>query len=399
MIPGNNYTISHNTQLHDYQQSAWPDFPANETSAVKQWSVALAVLASSDARAHRPLRMTVYRFNPLEDSRWPALVSRHPGASIFHTCGWAQALCRTYGYEPLVYTTCPPGSTLTNGILFCRINSWVTGRRLVSLPFSDHCEPLVDVPADRIELRGALQTALDTERCGYVELRPRNAGWECGSTEQGSVFVFHLLDLRPTLEELYQNCHKGSIQRKIRRAEREGLEFDEGTSEALLNRFYGLLVLTRKRHRLLPQPIEWFRNLVSCLNEHLNIRVASQAGRPVAAILTLQHGDTLVYKYGCSDAAYHSLGAVPALLWRAIEGAKVAGLQKLDLGRSDSDKSGLITFKDRWGAVSSTLTYVRCSKDRSRPTFGRMRIAKEVFGRLPNGLRIRAGTLLYRHIG
>ena len=36
----------------------------------------------------------------------------------------------------------PPDEPLENGFLFCRVESWLTGRRLVSLPFSDHCEPL-----------------------------------------------------------------------------------------------------------------------------------------------------------------------------------------------------------------------------------------------------------------
>ena len=37
---------------------------------------------------------------------------------------------------------------LANGIVFCRVESRLTGRRLVSLPFSDHCDPLVDSIGD-----------------------------------------------------------------------------------------------------------------------------------------------------------------------------------------------------------------------------------------------------------
>ena len=88
--------------------------------------------------------MQIYMLNPLTDQRWSALVEQHLDASVFHTRGWLEALRRTYGYEPVVYTTCPPGNELTNGIVFCKIRSWVTGNRLVSLPFSDHCQPLVD---------------------------------------------------------------------------------------------------------------------------------------------------------------------------------------------------------------------------------------------------------------
>ncbi len=42
-----------------------------------------------------------------------------------------------------VLTTCAPDAPLTDGVVFCEVDSWLTGRRLVSLPFSDHCEPLL----------------------------------------------------------------------------------------------------------------------------------------------------------------------------------------------------------------------------------------------------------------
>jgi hypothetical protein len=120
--------------------------------------------------------VTVYTFNPLADSRWEEFVRTNPGASVFHTAGWVDALSQTYVYEPVVYTTCAPDAELTNGILLCRIRSWLTGRRMVSLPFSDHCEPLVERPEDREDLLTALQCAAEKERWQYVELRPRHAG-------------------------------------------------------------------------------------------------------------------------------------------------------------------------------------------------------------------------------
>ena len=90
--------------------------------------------------------MGVYEIDPLCDPRWPEFLQNNPRASVFHTPGWLRALKRTYGYEPVVYTTTPATVELTNGWVFCRVFSWLTGRRLVSLPFSDHCEPLVDKP-------------------------------------------------------------------------------------------------------------------------------------------------------------------------------------------------------------------------------------------------------------
>ena len=83
--------------------------------------------------------MAVYSFNPLDSPQWEELVQRHPRASIFHTTGWLKALNRVYGYNPIVYTTCRPGTVLTHGIVFCQVNSWLTG---TAAGFSAVCGPL-----------------------------------------------------------------------------------------------------------------------------------------------------------------------------------------------------------------------------------------------------------------
>ena len=101
--------------------------------------------------------MPAYTLDPLLDPRWPEFLERHARASVFHSRGWLEALRRTYGYEPIVYTTSPPTADLANGLVFCRIDSWLTGRRLVSLPFSDHTEPLVDSEGELQYLLGCLE--------------------------------------------------------------------------------------------------------------------------------------------------------------------------------------------------------------------------------------------------
>ena len=91
-------------------------------------------------------KLNVYKLNPLEHPPWGRFVACHPLSSAFHSTGWLTALQRTYGYEPVVYTIIPASTELENGIVFCRVKSWLSGFRLVSLPFSDHCQPLVDDP-------------------------------------------------------------------------------------------------------------------------------------------------------------------------------------------------------------------------------------------------------------
>lgn len=344
----------------------------------------------------------IQELDPLTDARWLTMISRYPAATVFHTPEWLEALHRTYGYEPVAVTTSAPESELCNGILFCRVHSWLTGRRLISLPFSDHCEPLVTTSNELSCLLSELERDVGPRGCSYFEIRPLSVPpvVECGLAESQS-FCFHRLDLRPTAAELFRGFHKDCVQRKIHRAEREGLAYEQGSSPELQRQFYRLQIITRHRQGLPPQPFAWFRNLAECMGEELKIRVASKDGKPVASILTLQHRRTLVYKYGCSDKTHNNLGGTQLLFWRAIQDAKSQGLLEFDLGRSEWENEGLIRFKDRLGATRSTLTYWRypaSSAVRARNTW-EMRIAKQIFSHLPSSCLSAAGRLLYRHVG
>jgi hypothetical protein len=346
--------------------------------------------------------MTVHRLNPLKDPRWPEFLARHPQASVFHSAAWLEALHLTYGFEPIGFTT-SEGTELSNGVVFCQIQSWLTGRRLVSLPFSDHCQQLATGPEFNTVLESLLH-ARDAEGWKYIELRPlfgedlvkAQTGFAIGDT-----FSFQRIDLRPDVDTIYRGFHDSCVRRKIKRAERETLTYEAGRSQALLQKFRLLLMLTRRRHKLPPQPAAWFRNLVHCLGENLTIHVLSKEARPIASIITLAYKNSLVYKYGCSDADYHNLGAMPLLFWKVIQQGKQMGAEDFDLGRSAHDDPGLIAFKKHLGAVTSDLTYYRSPAPRVEDELPEVGAswARQALARLPDPMLAYTGRLLYRHLG
>ena len=349
--------------------------------------------------------MDLYQIDPVRDPRWSEFLKKHPRASVFHTPGWLEALRRTYDYEPIAYTNSPPGGEIRNGLVFCRINSWLTGRRLVSLPFSDHCEPLLDTAEEMEFFIGRLRTEVGAQALKYVEVRPVD-GIFCRSGELSGFrparrYHLHVIDLRPDLQEIRLGFHKGSVLRRIRRAAEAGLTEKTGRSEALLSDFYRLLVVTRARHDLPPQPYRWFRNLIDCSGEALEIRLAYKNETPVAAILILRYKDVALYKYGCSDTKYKHLGAMPLLLWRAIEHAKSTGAREFSLGRSDEGNAGLIAFKNHWSQRSTSIVYWRYPGPASlklRENW-KLGMVKRVFAVMPNRVLAITGKLIYRHIG
>jgi hypothetical protein len=347
--------------------------------------------------------MTVFTLDPTTDSRWPKFLAGHPNASIFHTREWLNALQLTYGYEPMAFTT-SEGNELSDAVVFCKIQSWVTGRRLVSIPFSDHCQPL----ATGKELKAILEyvgNKRSEERSRYIALRPLADSDIIGTQTHftsSEVFSFQKIDLRPEANTLYRNFHESCVRRKIKRAERENLSYESGRSEEMLEKFRHLLLLTRRRHRLPPQPASWFRNIAHSLGEMMTIHVLSKDDVPVASIMTLRYKKSLVYKYGCSDVRFNNLGGTPLLFWKVIQLAKATGVEEFDLGRSGYDDPGLITFKEHLGAVSSQLSYYRSPAPSQRSATSKpdaSSLARQVLARLPDSLFIGIGELLYRHLG
>ena len=81
--------------------------------------------------------------------------------------------------------------------------------------------------------------------------------------------------------------------------------------------------------------------------------------------------------------------------------AQARGFVELDLGRSDVDQAGLITFKDHLGATRSTLTYYHYpprQNDAKRTDF-LSRAAGRALAHLPDAALDLAGRLLYRYLG
>lgn len=354
--------------------------------------------------------MTISKIDPIRDPRWHALVERHPDASIFHTVGWLKALQRTYGFRTAAYTTARAGEDLQDGVVFCDAGSWLTGKRVVSLPFSDHCQPLVNSADTLAEVLSFIHAERVREGQKFAEIRPLRLDSSMLSTtssiKTAGSYSFHSLDLSGNSADIFRRFHKDCVQRKIRRAEKENLAYRSGRSRSLLKDFYVLQLLTRRHHGLPPQPFAWFSNLVDCLGNQLTIRTASKDGAPVAAIMTTTFRNTVTYKYGCSNRTLNKLGGMPFLFWKTIEEGKASGASDFDLGRSDLENHGLIDFKDRLGASRSSIFYYRDAYVQEKQSaagslfnYANHILKKQIVPHLPDRLLMMAGSIMYKHVG
>jgi Acetyltransferase (GNAT) domain len=290
-------------------------------------------------------------------------------------------------------------------MVFCRVRSWLTGSRLVSLPFSDHCEPLCDSFEELGFLVRYLQSTLEHEDWTYLEVR--STSWNVDEVSDANEpwrpfrYFVHVLDLNRGLDDVFSNLHSDSIQECVHRAERVGLIERVGRSGVLLKEFYDLFLATRRSHQLPPIPYAWFHNLVQCQDGAAEIRLAHQHAQPIAAILTLRFRNVLYYKYACSDTRFHNVGMMPWLLCNAIAAAKATGATAFDMGRTRENRTGLLAFKNWWVSQPQQLVYwsfPRVSIIDSVDGW-RLKVAKRILSHIPDKLLALAGKIVYRHIG
>ena len=289
---------------------------------------------------------------PIDSPEWAAFVSAHDRALPFHHPAWAATIARTYGFPAFVLARMEEGGTPRAGMPLMEVRRPFGPRRWVSLPFTDICPPLVE-PGGEAELAQAVEAARVEAGIESVEV----AGPLAGCPGDGLDRVVHVLALDPD-HDAVERGFSGAVRRNIRAAQGHGLSVRIGDDERdLVDAFYRLQVLTRRRLGLPPQPRRFFVNLWhDVLAPGLGrVLVVEHRGAPAAAAVFLNWNGTVVYKYGASDPATWQLRPNNLLFATAIEQACAAGDRVFHFGRSDRDDTGLRRFKAGWGAVEEPL--------------------------------------------
>lgn len=337
--------------------------------------------------------------DPISDPEWSAFVAASASATIFHHPLWLALLRRHYGYPIHAAVARGDGGAIAAGIPVARIQSRLTGRRLVALPFSDLCPPALAPGADPAAL-DALATGLAVEqrRSGlpltvHAPL-PRLAG---GSSVPG--FIHHLIPLREGPAEP-ERRFAAAAARNLRRAEREELRARRRGDTAGLGAFYRLHLKTRHRLGVPTQPRAFIRDLGSLFAAGLGyVALVFDGAAVIAAAVFLRHGGTLTYKYGASEP--RALGKRPnnLLFAAALRWALAEGCHTLDLGRTEIGNSGLRAFKRSLGALEVDLPYTRLGAGPPPRHALRDRFVGATIRRSPRAVGRLAGEALYGHFG
>jgi hypothetical protein len=341
----------------------------------------------------------VQRLSPNDDERWDRRLATNVGSSFFHGTAWASVLRQTYGFQPN-YFAALAGEHLDALLPVMEVDSWLTGRRGVSLPFTDYCHPLAgDLPA----FRQLFDKAVDYgrgRRWKYLELRGGTQFLAPAFPSQR--FYGHEISLVGNEKQLF-TALASPVRRAIRKAEKLGLTVEILKDAQGVKQFYALQCQTRRKHGLPPQPFKFFQNLQKyILAEGAGIILLARSGaRTVAGSIFFHAGQQAIFKFGASDQATLELRGNDLVMWEGIKYYASRGFRTLHLGRTSLIHEGLRRFKLGWSAREHSIEYFKYDLRRSAFVAGRDEAIgwyNQLFAALPLSLSRLLGAVLYRHI-
>lgn len=346
--------------------------------------------------------------NPSIDVRWNKFVEKHPLGCVFHHSAWKEVVEKTFPQvKPLYLVVEDTDGRILGGAPFFLVKSWLSGSRLVSLPFSLYCDPLVD--SQKI-FKLLVETILWKQRelgISFVEVRTRFTSglFQDIRFKEFRGYKNHTLSLDPDLEILKKSFHRTCVRQRINRAKKSNLTVMEASSEADMWTFYQLHCMTRKKYGIPPQPYQFFRNMWEILypQKMLGVLIARYGNQSVSALLFLKYKKRIHAEYIGTDATFLNYSPNILLFWKAIQKSKADGYKYFDFGGSYANNIPLINFKKRWGTVEEEISYyyipdikgLSAEVEKSK----KYRILTQVSCKLPDRLFRWMGHFLYYHLG
>ena len=340
----------------------------------------------------------VQYLDPTVDARWDLMIASFPTASFFQSSSWARVLCASYNYRPYYVANTLGG--IYSLIPLMEVESWVTGRRGISLPFTDECNPLCPNSDSFQKVFRDAQTLAIMHSWRYLECRG-GGEWLNGAAASESFFG-HRLDLRDAEGYIF-NRLEGGTRGAIAKASRSGLIVEFSQSIEDIFTFYDLMCKTRRRQGLPPQPYKFFKNIhryILSSNQGC-IALALLEGKPIAGAIFLHFRKITIYKFAASEEKFRSLCPNNLVLWEAILWHQKRGFDLLEFGRTAVNNHGLRKFKLSWSPIEYKIEYFRYYIQSMN--FGKSKEcsfmrAHSIFKLLPTPLSKMAGAALYRHV-
>lgn len=349
--------------------------------------------------------------NPLTDTRWDTFVGNHPLGWVVHLSGWKKVIEQTFSHIKGHYLAIIDTETdeIKAGLPVYEIRSWLTGKRLVSIPFATVSDLLSSNKNQSALLINEAIKLLNQLKYSHMEIRALNSSSLVNHKQliENHDYKHHYLDLSAGKEAIWDHLHYKAIRYEINKANKNKLKLKIAETENDLHHFYNLYSLTRKRLGLPSQPYLFFERLYDTFSGSHNITIllACLEDQAIAGhFLFKYNGRTSVEATGINDA-YRKISPNHFLFWEGIKLACAEGYKIYDFGRTSIFNPSLMNFKKRWETTEAdlyTFYYDRGGKRlsmASRESSLSYRLIRYMCNKSPGSIQPVLSRFCYRHLG
>lgn len=350
------------------------------------------------ADAVRPLRIE----EGGDEASVDAFVRAHPEGSPFHRPAWIAAVEAGTGQRAHRLIATRDGRI--EGVLpLTAMRSMLFGKALVSSGFAVGGGVLATSEEARERLLAEGWRLAERLGCPSLELRggalpDGGQGWQ---VKEDAYAGFS----RPLASD--DEAELKAIPRKQRAEVRKALGADMAISVGRGPRdraaHYAVYAESVRNLGTPVFPRRLFSAVLDGFGEDADILTISHEGRPVASVLSLYHGGTVMPYWGGGTWAARGLRANELLYFALMRHARERGCKAFDFGRSKLG-TGAFAYKKNWGFEPHPLAYATRTADGAEarevnPLSPRYRMQIAVWRKLPLWLANRLGPPLARGLG
>ena len=292
--------------------------------------------------------------NELDQERWNNLLSKSEVCDAFQTYEWARALRNSMGVHPHFLLVEKKGETV-GGVMFFK-------KKMFGL--SDCYEirggPLY-VEGNEAVVMERIIKVLNRKKAKsiyllFVPFPLINCGFGDAFKSEGYLafpFSTIIIDLKKrSLKDVWSALDK-KARRRVRKAERFGVEVTTAKTWQEWREYYNLHVLHSKQKRYPTSPYKFFKEMFKLHDKNMaRLFVAKYEKQIIAGILCLIYRENLVCLQSASLNAFLKYNPNYLVRWKTIEWAGENDVTTYDIGGLPWKKTpylhGVYEFKKQW---------------------------------------------------
>jgi len=337
------------------------------------------------------------------------MVANHPLGLVFHHTAYGRMIEASFSHmRPYYVSLSGADDSCRGGLSLFLVRSWLTGNRLVSIPWAAYGDPMVSSSEEFRLLLGQVLEFSKQVKASYIELKTRQS---CDSLNAHGMIPScyeksHRLDLSGGASGVWRGLHYSSVRQRIMKAMREGLKIRLARSQEEIASFYRVWCIHRRMLGLPSHRPQYFQNIWRYLTplDMVQFWIAEKNGELLGGLCNFTYKKTVFLTYIALERGIRQMGGGLLLTWRAISEALQQGYESVDFGRTPVTNTGLMAYKRHWGACeveAPVLYYPRVTGISSYGDERRLlhRVMRRFWKIVPPKLSRIAGEFFWRHAG